>query len=109
MLHDYSIMYEFLRSKGVSLPRLGTFCEIAAAGGISKAAQGDPNRQSQFSRQLKQLEQFFDAKLLKRGGTLTEAGNRLLASCKPWLNTLEKVAADLSSTPPVISIGSNES
>ena len=36
---------------GLSLDRLRSFLEIVTAGGISAAAKGDSNRQSQYSRQ----------------------------------------------------------
>ncbi|MBI4661435.1 MAG: hypothetical protein HY735_21645 [Verrucomicrobia bacterium] len=48
-------MHEELFSRsGLSLERLKTRCEIADRGGISKAAEGDPVKQSQFSRQLRE-------------------------------------------------------
>lgn len=95
---------------GLSLGRLITFCKIAEAGGISKAAEGDANCQSQYSRQLKQLEQYFEADLLIRGsgGTLTEAGQRLLIVVKPLLNGLGSVARDLKSKIPSIFVGGGE-
>ena len=62
-------MHRLFSKSGLSLERLRTFCEVATAGGISNAVPDDPTRQSQFSRQLKELEEFFEAKLLirKRG------------------------------------------
>jgi len=68
---------------GLSLERLKTFREIVAAGGITAAAGDDSNRQSQFSRQLKELERYFGVELLKRGHgpvTLTDAGQRFMKS-----------------------------
>ncbi len=62
---------------GLSIDRLRSFLEIAAAGGIAVAARGNPNRQSQLSRQLKELEEFFDVELVLRGRgrfALTAAG-----------------------------------
>lgn len=53
---------------GLSLDRLKTLLEVGAAGSIVKAAAGDPVRQSQFSRQIKELEDFFRAKLVERQG-----------------------------------------
>ena len=47
---------------GLSLDRLRALVEVGAAGSIARAAEGDPIRQSQFSRQIKELEDFFQTK-----------------------------------------------
>ena len=61
-------MFEHLfANSGLSLERLRTFREIVTAGGITAAAGDDSNRQSQYSRQLKELERYFGVELLKRG------------------------------------------
>ena len=65
---------------GLSLDRLRTFCAVAETGGVTKAAGGDPTRQSQFSRQIKELETFFGVQLTRRQGKiiiLSPAGIRL--------------------------------
>ena len=51
---------------GLSLDRLKALVEVGAAGSIVKAADGDPVKQSQYSRQIKELEDFFRVKLLER-------------------------------------------
>ena len=54
--------------------------KVAASGSIVKAAQGDAVRQSQFSRQIKELEDFFRVKLIERldrGMQLTSNGREL--------------------------------
>ena len=53
---------------GLSLERLRALVEVGAAGSIAQAAAGDPVRQSQYSRQIKELEDFFRAPLLERQG-----------------------------------------
>jgi DNA-binding transcriptional LysR family regulator len=63
---------------GLSLDRLKALLEVGAAGSIVKAAEGDPVRQSQFSRQIKELEDFFRTRLIERQGK----GTRLTASGK---------------------------
>jgi DNA-binding transcriptional LysR family regulator len=55
-------------ASGLSLDRLRSFVEVGAAGSIAKAANGDPVRQSQYSRQIKELEDFFSIKLVERHG-----------------------------------------
>jgi DNA-binding transcriptional LysR family regulator len=65
---------------GLSLDRLRALVEVGAAGSIVKAADGEPVRQSQYSRQIKELEDFFRVKLIERqakGTRLTEHGREL--------------------------------
>lgn len=65
---------------GLSLDRLKTLLEVAVAGSLVKAAGGDPVRQSQYSRQLKELESFFRVQLVERQGRgtrLTPNGREL--------------------------------
>lgn len=70
-------MFEKLFAEsGLSLDRLKSFLEVAAAGSIVKAAAGDPVRQSQYSRQIKELEDFFRIHLMERQGK----GSRLTAN-----------------------------
>src|SRR6266436_4703400 len=65
---------------GLSLDRLKALLAVAAAGSIVKATAGDPVRQSQYSRQIKELEDFFRIKLVERHGKgirLTQNGKEL--------------------------------
>lgn len=65
---------------GLSLDRLRALLEVGAAGSIVKAVGGDPVRQSQYSRQIKELEDFFRARLIERQGKgtrLTSHGKEL--------------------------------
>ena len=65
---------------GLSLDRLKSLLEVGAAGSIVKAADGEPVRQSQYSRQIKELEDFFRSKLIERQGKgtrLTPSGKEL--------------------------------
>jgi len=63
---------------GLSMDRLKSLLEVGAAGSIVKATAGDPVKQSQYSRQIKELEDFFRVKLIERHGR----GTRLTASGK---------------------------
>ncbi len=66
--------------RGLSLDRLRSLLEVGAAGSIAKAASGDPVRQSQYSRQIKELEDFFQTRLVERHGKgvrLTQNGKAL--------------------------------
>ena len=74
-------MFEKLFAEsGLSLDRLRALLEVSAAGSIVKAAAGDPVRQSQYSRQIKELEDFFRINLIERHGKgirLTPNGKEL--------------------------------
>jgi DNA-binding transcriptional LysR family regulator len=66
--------------RGLSLDRLRALVEVGAAGSIVKAAAGDPVKQSQYSRQIKELEDFFRIELIERQGKgirLTPRGREL--------------------------------
>jgi DNA-binding transcriptional LysR family regulator len=65
---------------GLSLDRLRVLIEVGAGGSIVRAAAGDPAKQSQYSRQLKELEDFFQTPLVERQGKnlrLTANGKEL--------------------------------
>ncbi len=65
---------------GLSMDRLITFCQVVEQGSIKAAAKGDPNKQSQFSRQISDLEKILSLDLFERKGKsliLTDAGRRL--------------------------------
>jgi DNA-binding transcriptional LysR family regulator len=65
---------------GLSLDRLRALVEVGAAGSLVRAAGGDPARQSQYSRQIKELEDFFQTGLVERHGKgirLTPSGKEL--------------------------------
>ena len=74
-------MFEKLFAEsGLSLDRLKAFLAVGAAGSIVKATRGDSVKQSQFSRQIKELEDFFRTKLVERhekGVRLTSNGKEL--------------------------------
>ena len=73
---------ELLSESGLSLERLQSFSRVAEAGGVTRAAKGDATKQSLYSRQIKELEEFFGAELMRRKGrgiVLTTAGERLHA------------------------------
>jgi DNA-binding transcriptional LysR family regulator len=106
-------MYEELFSRsGLSLERLKTLCEIADRGGISKAAEGDPVKQSQFSRQLRELETFFDVALTRRRGRnaeLTSDGEELATLSREVLTALGAFAREKRGGIQTVRIGSGES
>jgi DNA-binding transcriptional LysR family regulator len=67
-------------TSGLSLDRLRALVEVGAAGSIVGAAGRDTIRQSQLSRQIKELEDFFGVRLTERQGKtlrLTAHGREL--------------------------------
>jgi DNA-binding transcriptional LysR family regulator len=106
-------MFEKLFAQsGLSLDRLRSFLEIVAAGGISAAARGDSNRQSQYSRQLKELEQFFGCQLLHRGRgpiKLTEAGRQLHQMVTHTFGAFDELRTICAQEPLVLRLGAGES
>ena len=83
---------DLLQDGGLSLERLHTLSLMAEARGITEAAQGDTNRQSQFSRQISELEAFFGVELLNRTSRprrLTAAGQELAQVARQSLAAMD--------------------
>lgn len=106
-------MFETLFSKsGLSLDRLRSFLEMAEAGGIARAAPGDVNRQSQISRQVRELEEFFGVELTRRRGktlTLSEAGRRLAGLIREQMQDLEDFRGEQAGEARTFSFGAGAS
>ncbi|MGI8602905.1 MAG: LysR family transcriptional regulator [Verrucomicrobiales bacterium] len=103
---------ELFSRSGLSLDRLRSFLAIADAGSIVRAALGDPVRQSLFSRQVRELEEFFGAELTRRHGktiALSPAGHRLAELVRSQLQDLDdfrREQAGLAKTFTIASGGS---
>lgn len=98
--------------RGVSLERLKTFLEVAQAGSIVGAAGGDCVRQSQYSRQIKELEEFFGTALADRRGKflrITPAGRKLANVILHSFSGLSDLKNELSRTRYAFSIGGMDS
>jgi DNA-binding transcriptional LysR family regulator len=103
---------ELLNEGGLSLDRLESFCLVAQAGGVTRAAKGDPAKQSLFSRQIKELEEFFGTELIRRKGrgiALTEAGVRLHIIARDCFGALSDFKSDCKGRPVEVVIGTGES
>jgi DNA-binding transcriptional LysR family regulator len=96
-------MFEKLFAKsGFSLDRLINFCEVAEKGSIVGVASGDLSRQSLISRQIKELEEFFEVELIRRKGRgleLTEEGRELAALGRQHFKNLADFSSRLQSGP----------
>ncbi len=103
---------ELLSESGLSLERLQSFCLVAQAGGVTKAARGDPTKQSLYSRQVRELEEFFGAELVRRKGrgiVLTEAGERLNVLARECFASLLDFKSAWKGLPVEVVIGAGES
>ena len=103
---------KLFQMRGLSLDRLRTFMSVAEAGGIAKAAGSDPVRQSQFSRQIGELETYFGVELLKRNGKhllVTEAGRQLAVVAREQFSGLSDFAAFCRHLPRRYSLGAGDS
>jgi len=101
-----------IAAKGLSIERLNTFCQIVEAGTIARAAKGDSVRQSQYSRQLKDLEGALGVRLFLRTGrnwTLTEQGRRLVLLTRTYFHELDEMSGSSSDQSEVIKIAAGES
>jgi DNA-binding transcriptional LysR family regulator len=85
---------------GLSMDRLRTLCELEAAGSYAKMAPDDRGRQSLFSRQLSELEEFFGGiELVSRSGRgieITKAGRELARAARLHFQQLEDFLAEHS-------------
>lgn len=98
--------------RGLSLDRLHVLLQVAEAGSIAKAAGSDPVRQSQYSRQLKELAEFFGVELTRREGkslTLTHAGRQLAGIVRENLGALSDFDAQCQGRQVEIAIGAGDS
>ncbi len=106
-------MFEELFGKaGLSLERLQTLCEVADKGSIGEAAKGDPNRQTQFSRQIGELEKYFGVDLLNRESRpyrLSVEGRALANLSRGYLGSLSDFQAKCGDRPVKLVIGAGES
>lgn len=98
-------------ASGFTIERLRAFCKIAEAGSIVLAAKGDVTRQSQYSRQVKELEEFFGTKLIERAGKsirLTEDGRKVAVLTQSFFHAIDEVR-ETSTKGSALRIGAGES
>jgi DNA-binding transcriptional LysR family regulator len=98
--------------RGLSLDRLRALLEVRDAGSIAEAAPGDPVRQSQYSRQLRELSEFFGTKLGRRHGKLlklTDEGVRLAELVREQLRSLQDFRAECRADSSDFSVAAGDS
>jgi DNA-binding transcriptional LysR family regulator len=85
-------MFESLfAQRGLSLDRLRALLEVHDAGSIARSVPGNPVRHSQYSRQLRELSEFFGCEVAERRGKhvkLTPQGRRLAEISREYLRAL---------------------
>ena len=97
--------------KGLSLDRLETLSAIVAQGGIARAAGGDANRQSLFSRQVAELEAWFGVDLLDRSATPsrpTEAALRIVRQVDEFRREMDAIREAAGSGRRTVVFGAGE-
>lgn len=103
---------DLLVRKGLSLDRLSGFLDIVDAGGIAAAARGDTSRHSQLTRQLAELEKFYELQLVDRRGrafALTAEGKDLEIAARTSFTMLCDVGAYEGGRKPRIVVGTGNS
>lgn len=106
-------MFDSLFSeRGLSLDRLKVLIEVRDAGSIAQAAPGDPVRQSQYSRQLRELSEFFGCEVAQRRGKilkLTGQGERLAEVAREQLRSLDDFRSECKQQSVAFTIGAGDS
>lgn len=88
--------------EGLTFERIEGLLAVADAGGIAKAAPGNPSRQSQLSRQLREVSEALGFEVLERKGRsveLTADGLRVRALFRELATALETMKRERSSSP----------
>ena len=101
-----------ITAKGISIDRLRAFCAVIEAQSITGAADGDPSRQSQFSRQISELESAFGFKLFERVNRRlvpTEAGRSLALMTRSYFDGLTELSRTGTTENETIHIAAAES
>ena len=101
----------FSRS-GLSLDRLRSFLEVAEVGSIAKSAPDSLSRQAQVSRQIGELETYFETELtVRRGKTiaLSPAGERLAVLVRQQFDDLQGFINEQRKLPRTFRIGAGAS
>lgn len=102
---------EVIAKNGFSLDRLATLCAVIEAGSITAAAGPNTSRQSQFSRQIKELEEALGVILFERvGKTLrpTPCGVQLARMSRTFFGAVAEIASSEAGKPEQLIVGGGE-
>jgi DNA-binding transcriptional LysR family regulator len=98
--------------RGLTVERLESFLAVADAGGIARAAPGNPSRQSQLSRQLREVSEALGFEVMERRGramALTEGGVRVRAALRELVAGLDAVRAERADAPVAATLVAGDS
>lgn len=96
---------------GISIDRLNTLCAVVEAGTIAAAAGPNLNRQSQFSKQLKELEKALGLNLFDRKGKSLHpnaTGRRVALATQTFFGALDDVMDVAQARAETIRLGAGE-
>ena len=102
---------EAVAKNGFSLDRIATLCSVVEMGSIAAAAGPNPSRQSQFSRQIKELEGALGTRLFERiGKTLrpTPFGLQLARMSRVFLGGVDELVSGELEKPQLLNVGGGE-
>ena len=105
-------MIDPLGIKGISIERLRSFCLVVEHESIALAAGEDPVRQSQFSRQIKELEQAMGTRLFERRNRRlipTVAGRSLALLTRQYFDGLIALSRENSEGKRRLTVAAGES
>jgi DNA-binding transcriptional LysR family regulator len=108
-MNDFDRLFDV---SGLSLDRLRSFLRVVEAGNLTKAAQGDTTKQSQFSRQIKELEGFFGVALSRRVGRrieITGEGHQLALVIRRQFRELDDFREAMAGRSVCVRFGSQGS
>jgi DNA-binding transcriptional LysR family regulator len=113
MIQYYSVMFENLFARrGLSLERLRTLVEVHDAGSIAQAVPGNLVRHSQYSRQLRELSEFFGRELVHRSGKamkVTAEGERLVETSREFMKALDDLSATFRTERVMFTVAAGDS
>jgi DNA-binding transcriptional LysR family regulator len=98
-------------SKNFSLERLKRLVEVLEAGYISKASGGNVTTAALISRQITELESFFEVPLREKHGKLvklSKEGEELAIMTKRFLSSLDDFQESLDGIAPKIIVGAGQ-
>lgn len=108
-MNDFGNLFDI---SGLSLDRLRSFLRVSEAGSLTAAARGDVTRQSQYSRQIKELEGFFGVALTRRVGRrieITDEGMRLANVIRRQFRELDDFRESMAGRSVSVRFGSQGS